>query len=134
MLMCYCHCYCHGQVVTREREIVGSNTNASVLSQIWKKLVLRLCLFHAMLLERQQYKSLGWRRPYEFSAADFLSTIKQVRGGRVGVGGGRRWAGRGRGGGRSPLRHVPSFTCTHACRHVHMLGVPHDSCWSGCAT
>ena len=88
MLMCYCHCYCHGQVVTREREIVGSNTNASVLSQIWKKLVLRLCLFHAMLLERQQYKSLGWRRPYEFSAADFLSTIKQVRGGRVGVGGG----------------------------------------------
>ena len=28
--MYYCHCYCHAQVVTREREFVGSNTNASM--------------------------------------------------------------------------------------------------------
>ena len=45
----------------------------------WKRLVLRLCLFHALLLERRQYQGLGWRQPYEFSAADFLAAIKQVR-------------------------------------------------------
>ena len=44
----------------------------------WKRLILRLCLFHALLLERRQYKGLGWRQPYEFSAADFLSAVKQV--------------------------------------------------------
>lgn len=113
----------------------------------WKTLVLRLCLFHAILLvrgrgrvcvhdnivcararvrlcvrvvgggcvrlwvgvtqcvlvwmttetlphpptplpqERRHYKALGFRRLYDFSAADFLSTIKQVRAGvRVWVG------------------------------------------------
>lgn len=41
-------------------------------------MTVRLCLFHALLLERRQYKGLGWRQPYEFSAADFLSAIKQV--------------------------------------------------------
>lgn len=45
----------------------------------WKMLVLRLSLFHAILLERRHYKALGFRRPYDFSAADFLSTIKQVQ-------------------------------------------------------
>jgi dynein heavy chain len=44
----------------------------------WKALILRLCMFHALLLERHHYGGLGWRRSYDFSAADFLSTIKQV--------------------------------------------------------
>ncbi|KAF5843487.1 dynein heavy chain and region D6 of dynein motor-domain-containing protein, partial [Dunaliella salina] len=49
------------------------------LGMEWKMLVLRLCLFHAILLERRHYKALSFRRPYDFSAADFLSTIKQVQ-------------------------------------------------------
>lgn len=40
--------------------------------------MLRLSLFHALLLERHHYGGLGWRRSYDFSAADFLSSIKQV--------------------------------------------------------
>lgn len=50
----------------------------TILPGDWKQLVLRLCLFHAMLTERLQYRSLGWRRPYEFTAADMLSAINQV--------------------------------------------------------
>ncbi|KAG2429073.1 hypothetical protein HXX76_011313 [Chlamydomonas incerta] len=36
------------------------------------------CLFHTTLAERLQYRSLGWRRPYEFTAADMLSAINQA--------------------------------------------------------
>ena len=50
----------------------------TILSADWKRLLLRLCLFHALLMERQQYRALGWRRPYEFTAADVLSSINQV--------------------------------------------------------
>jgi hypothetical protein len=49
-----------------------------IMGPAWKALILRLCMFHALLLERHHYGGLGWRRSYDFSAADFLSTIKQV--------------------------------------------------------
>lgn len=39
---------------------------------------MRLCFFHAVLLERRHYASLGWRQPYDFSAADFLAAVKQA--------------------------------------------------------
>jgi dynein heavy chain len=39
---------------------------------------LRICFFHAVLLERRHYASLGWRQPYDFSAADFLAAVKQA--------------------------------------------------------
>ena len=57
----------------------GSDERQQEADVPWKRLVLRLCLFHALLLERRQYQGLGWRQPYEFSAADFLAAIKQVR-------------------------------------------------------
>jgi hypothetical protein len=60
----------------------GLSTNVPLEEQgedvPWKRLILRLCIFHALLLERRQYKGLGWRQQYEFSAADFLAAVKQV--------------------------------------------------------
>jgi dynein heavy chain len=60
-----------------DREVIGSK-DPKVFGPLWRQLVLRLCLFHALLLERRHYRGLGWRLPYDFSAADFGAAIKQV--------------------------------------------------------
>ena len=71
---------------------VAASSGPQPLALAWKRLLLRLCLFHATLLDRGLYTSLGWRRAYDFSAADFLSAVKQV--GIIGGHGvGRRWVG-----------------------------------------
>lgn len=57
-------------------EVIGRKV--TILSPDYKQLLLRLCLFHAVLTERQQYRALGWRRPYDFTAADMLSCVQQV--------------------------------------------------------
>ena len=57
-------------------DVIGRKV--TILSPDWKQLMLRLCLFHATLTERLQYRSLGWRRPYDFTAADMLSAISQA--------------------------------------------------------
>lgn len=64
---------------------VAASSGPQPLALAWKRLLLRLCLFHATLLDRGLYTSLGWRRAYDFSAADFLSAVKQVG---IGTGGG----------------------------------------------
>ena len=57
------------------REHISSNRTLGIP---WRRLILRLCFFHAVLLERRHYSSLGWRQPYDFSAADFLAAVKQA--------------------------------------------------------
>jgi dynein heavy chain len=77
----------------------------AILSPDWKQLILRLCLFHAAVAERLQYREQGWRRSYEFTAADMLSAVQQVMSlqpsvaaGPSTVGGGLPLAGGGLGG------------------------------------
>ncbi len=59
------------------KEVVGSAA-IRIFGPLWRQLILRICLFHAMLLERRHYHALGWRLPYDFSAADFSAAVKQV--------------------------------------------------------
>ena len=43
-----------------------------------KRLVFSLCLFHSIISERGKFGILGWNSPYEFSRADFTTTIEQA--------------------------------------------------------
>ena len=40
--------------------------------QAWPRLLFALAFFHAVLLERRKYGSLGWNTKYDFSDGDWL--------------------------------------------------------------
>ena len=40
--------------------------------QAWPRLLFALAIFHALLLERRKYGSLGWNTKYDFSDGDWL--------------------------------------------------------------
>jgi len=48
-------------------------------SEITRKLIFSLCLFHATIIERAKFGSLGWNIAYEFSQSDLSVSIEQVR-------------------------------------------------------
>lgn len=52
------------------------NSNASSAS--FKKLAYALCMFHAILLQRRKYGSLGWNISYEFTISDLSISLKQL--------------------------------------------------------
>lgn len=40
----------------------------------YKKLVFSLSWFHAIIIERNKFKNLGWNIPYSFSDADWITS------------------------------------------------------------
>lgn len=45
----------------------------------WKKLVFALSFFHAVILERRKFGSLGWNIPYQFSDKDMSISMSQIQ-------------------------------------------------------
>lgn len=62
-----------------------SNFDPSILadaapkSDSWRKILFSLCFFHATIIERVQFGSLGWNIPYQFSIADLQISIDQIQ-------------------------------------------------------
>ena len=51
--------------------------------RVWKKLLYSLCMFHAVVVERRKFGSIGWNVQYSFSDSDFttaLATLKLMLG------------------------------------------------------
>jgi len=46
---------------------------------LWKRLLYTLLVFHGTVVGRGNYRSQGWRVPYEFADSDFQITIQQVQ-------------------------------------------------------
>jgi len=44
-----------------------------------RRLTFSLSLFHALLIERRKYGSIGWVNPYEFLKEDFIVSFTYMR-------------------------------------------------------
>ena len=53
--------------------------NSNELSTIERQLTFHLAFFHAVVLERLQFGSIGWNIPYEFNPSDFYISRKHLR-------------------------------------------------------
>ena len=53
--------------------------NSEIMTQTEKRLIFNLAFFHAIVLERLQFGSIGWNIPYEFNPSDFAISRKHLR-------------------------------------------------------
>jgi hypothetical protein len=53
--------------------------NSGDISMVEKQLTFNLAFFHAVVLERLQFGSIGWNIPYEFNPSDFSISKKHLR-------------------------------------------------------
>ena len=47
-------------------------------AEIKKKIILSICLFHSIIIERGKFGTMAWNTPYEFSQADLLISVEQI--------------------------------------------------------
>ena len=61
--------------LARLYRLVSDDDFESSLEEVkhkYKKMLFSLVWFHALILERRKFKSLGWNIPYEFNNSDFI--------------------------------------------------------------
>ncbi|XP_067125111.1 dynein axonemal heavy chain 6 isoform X2 [Centruroides vittatus] len=51
----------------------------NMLKLDWRKMIFGLCFFHAVILERKKFGSLGWNIKYEFSDNDCTCAIETLK-------------------------------------------------------
>ena len=48
-------------------------------TEIYKRILFSLCLFHGVIQDRRKFGPIGWNSPYDFTNEDLAVSKKQIK-------------------------------------------------------